>query len=236
MIAAISLDLDDTLWPIAPVIVEAERRVHAWLSERVPHIANDWSVARLRSARDEVAVLHPHLAHDFTAQRKLSLATALGDHPEQVALIDGAFEVFFDARNQVILYDEADAALRHLHARLPLIALSNGNADLDRIGLAHFFHSRFSAHSVGAAKPQPEIFLAACAAVSLPAAAIAHVGDDPEMDVLGAKRAGMFAVWLNRDGRAWPHAEARPDLEVQNLTELCHWLDDLIGSHERKPA
>ncbi len=235
MIRAISLDLDDTLWPIAPIIIEAERSLHGWLSARLPHVASDWSIARMRALRDSVAVENPHLAHDYTEQRRLSLYALIGDHPEQQALVDGAFEIFFHARNQVTLYADAHAALQHLHARLPLISLSNGNADLERIGLAHLFHSRISARDIGAAKPEPRIFEAACAALALPAAAIAHVGDDPDMDVLGAKRAGMFAVWLNREGREWPHAE-RPDLEIRDLAELCHWLDSYPGAVERMPT
>jgi FMN hydrolase / 5-amino-6-(5-phospho-D-ribitylamino)uracil phosphatase len=224
MIRAISLDLDDTLWPIAPTIQRAEQALHQWLSERLPHIASDWSMERLRAHRDAVALAHPHLAHDFTAQRKLSLASAIGEHSERDALVEGAFEVFYSARNSVDLYADADAALRRLHARLPLISLSNGNADLQRIGLAHLFHSRISARDVGAAKPEPGIFQAACAALKLPAHAIAHVGDDPVMDVIGARQAGMFAVWLNRDGRSWSQA-VQPDLEIRNLAELCDWLE-----------
>ena len=235
MIRAISLDLDDTLWPIAPTILRAEKNLHDWLCARLPHIASDWPVERLRAHRDEVALAHPHLAHDFTAQRKRSLESAIGDHPERDALVDGAFEVFHAARNEVALFDDALAALQHLHARMPLIALSNGNADLDRIGLAHWFHTRISARDVGSAKPEPRIFSAACAAVQLPAHAIAHVGDDPVMDVIGARRAGMFAIWLNRDGRQWLHAE-QPHLEIRNLTELCTWVEGLPSEPERKHA
>lgn len=235
MIRAISLDLDDTLWPIAPTIVRAEQSLHDWLCARLPHIASDWSIARLRAHRDAVAAAHPQLAHDFTAQRKISLASAIGAHPEQEALIEGAFEVFYAARNDVALYADALAALQHLHARLPLVALSNGNADLDRIGLAHWFHTRISARDVGSAKPEPGIFNAACTALNLPAQAIAHVGDDPLMDVIGARRAGMFAIWLNRDGRTWTHAE-QPDLEIRTLTELCDWVEGLPRQLERKQA
>ena len=234
MIRALSLDLDDTLWPIAPPILRAERALHEWLSARLPHIASDWSIDRLRAHRDAVAAAHPGLAHDFTAQRKLALASAIGDHGEQQALVEGAFEVFFAARNDVELYAEAEAALHHLHARLPLIALSNGNADLERIGLAHFFHTRLSARDVGSAKPEPGIFQAACAALQLPAHAIAHVGDDPLMDVIGARRAGMYAIWLNRDGRTWTHAET-PHLEIKNLSELCVWLETLADAQSAEP-
>jgi FMN hydrolase / 5-amino-6-(5-phospho-D-ribitylamino)uracil phosphatase len=235
MIRAISLDLDDTLWPIAPAILRAERALHDWLSARVPHIASDWSIERMRAHREAVSNAHPHLAHDFTAQRKLALTSAIGEHPEQQALVDGAFEIFYAGRNDVQLYAEAGAALCHLHARLPLISLSNGNADLYRIGLAHWFQAHVSSRVVGVAKPEPGIFQAACAALQLPAHAIAHVGDDPLMDVIGARRAGMFAIWLNRDSRPWQHDE-KPHLEIQNLTELCDWVEAQTHAQEGTTA
>ena len=224
MIRAISLDLDDTLWPIAPIIVRAESILHSWLGERLPHVARDWSLLAMRKHRERVALDHPHLAHDFTEQRRIALRGVIGDHPEQDALIDGAFEIFFAARNQVDLYPDTVESLQYLHARLPLLSLSNGNADLHRIGLAHWFHTCIAAREIGAAKPEPGIFQAACTALQLPANAIAHVGDDPLMDVIGARRAGFFAIWLNREGQIWPHDE-QPDLEIRDLHELCRWLD-----------
>jgi FMN hydrolase / 5-amino-6-(5-phospho-D-ribitylamino)uracil phosphatase len=215
--------------------LRAERALHDWLSARVPHIASDWSIERMRAHRDAVSNAHPHLAHDFTAQRKLALTSAIGEHPEQQALVDGAFDIFYAGRNDVQLYAEAGAALSHLHARLPLISLSNGNADLERIGLAHWFRARVSAREIGVAKPEPGIFQAACAALQLPAHAIAHVGDDPLMDVIGARRAGMFAIWLNRDGRTWQHDE-KPHLEIQNLTELCDWVETQTHAQQETTA
>jgi FMN phosphatase YigB (HAD superfamily) len=38
--------------------------------------------------------------------------------------------------------------------------------------------------------------------------------------VVGATRAGMQAVWLNRDGREWPQAYAAPTRTVSTLAEL----------------
>ena len=74
---AISLDLDDTLWPIWPVIEKAELALHAFLSERCPRTAEAFPVARMRELRERIAAEHPQYAHDFTRQRKLSLAEAL---------------------------------------------------------------------------------------------------------------------------------------------------------------
>jgi len=178
----------------------------------------------MRRLRDEIASRHPHLAHDFTAQRRLTLAHAfrscgLGDEH-----VDAAYEAYFAARNRVTCYPDAIPALAMLAARLPVVSLSNGNADLERIGLRGHFTHCISAREEGIAKPHPAIFHAACARLDLPPAQVLHVGDDPRLDVAGAQRAGLRAAWLNRDG-APPVEGIEPDLEVRDLGELLHWLE-----------
>jgi FMN phosphatase YigB (HAD superfamily) len=44
------------------------------------------------------------------------------------------------------------------------------------------------------------------------------VGDDPEVDVAGAKGLGMRAIWIRAEAAATD--EARPDLEIESLREL----------------
>ncbi|HEY6545129.1 MAG TPA: HAD family hydrolase, partial [Dokdonella sp.] len=75
-ILAVSLDLDDTLWPIAPAIDAAERALDDWLRTHHPGVAETWSIAALRTLREQVALEHPHLAHDYGAQRRLTIARA----------------------------------------------------------------------------------------------------------------------------------------------------------------
>jgi len=47
-----------------------------------------------------------------------------------------------------------------------------------------------------------------------------HVGDDPVQDVSGAKAAGAFAIWLNRDQKNWPLESCTPDAVILSLTQL----------------
>lgn len=230
MIRALSLDLDDTLWPIAPVIERAELALDAWLHAHCPNAAAAWPVDSLRELRERIWLEHPHLAHDFTELRKLSLRAALGPHGYGEAHVDGAFEVFFAARNRVDLYADAVPALQRLAARWPIASLTNGNADLDRIGIGAHFVARVCARTSGAAKPDAAIFARAAAELGVPAAQIAHVGDDPELDVRGAQRAGMVGVWLNRDAMPWPH-DGEPDIEITSLAELEAALDHFVLRH-----
>lgn len=227
---AITLDLDDTIWPIGPVIGRAETALGAWLQQHAPRTAVRWPLAAMRALRDEVAAEHPHLAHDFTRQRMIALERMLRAAGDDVALATPAFDAFFAARCDVVHYDDSLPALDRLAARAPLAALSNGNADLHRIGLMHVFQFQLGAREHGAAKPAASIFHAACRQLGCAPAQVLHVGDDIEMDIVGGARAGLRTCWINRPDpsgarREWPRADVRPDLEFSTLTALADWLD-----------
>ena len=199
-VLAITLDLDDTLWPIWPVIERAEHVLHDWLLANAPATAAAHDVAALRALRAEIARLRPEWAHDLTALRLESIRRALHVSGDDPALADAAFEVFFAARHEVQLFDEVPAALEALAARYPLIALTNGNADLMRTGVARYFKGRLTARQFGAAKPDAAIFHEACRLAGCSPARVLHVGDDAVMDVDGALDAGLRAGWMRRPG------------------------------------
>ncbi len=228
-IQAVTLDLDDTLWPVWPTIRRAEVALHQWLIDNTPNTAALLGHPEaMRERRDHVLADFPHLAHDLGFLRREAIRRALvcgGDDP---ALMNTAYEVFFEARHQVELYDDALPALEYLAARYPLIAISNGNADLVRIGLSRYFKGAISACDFGIAKPDPRIFNAAASAAGVLAAQMLHVGDDATLDAQGAQLAGMHTAWLNREGLAWPHGEPQPHhlpmLTVTSLAQLCELL------------
>lgn len=228
-VRAITLDLDDTLWPIAPVIVRAERALHDWFAAHAPRVLERHTIESLRAHRDAVAAEFPELAHDFTAQRRISLERLLREADADPSLVEHAFETFFAARCQVEHYEDTVDALERLHAHVPLAALSNGNACLKRIGLMRLFAFQLGAREHGRAKPDPSIFHAACARLDCSPHEVLHVGDDVEMDVVGAHRAGLRSVWLNREGRRWPREDVRPDLEFDTLAALADWLDAAVS-------
>ncbi|MBC7954561.1 MAG: HAD-IA family hydrolase [Cytophagales bacterium] len=220
---ALTLDLDDTLWPIWPTIDRAELALHAWLAAHAPATVRRFDRAGLRTLRDVVAAENPHWAHDLSAIRSESLRRALllaGDDPGHAP---AAFEVFFAARQQVVLYDDALVALQRLSERFPLMALTNGNADLDRIGLAPFFQGNVTARSLGVAKPDSRIFHHACAELGCSPAEVLHIGDDFALDVAGAMNAGLQAVWLRRENAAAPSAGEGYRV-FSNLTALADSL------------
>ncbi|MFZ3120981.1 MAG: HAD-IA family hydrolase [Variovorax sp.] len=228
-IAAISLDLDDTLWPIWPTIERAERVLHAWLLREAPKTAEllvtPGVLSELRQATERE---RSDLAHDLSALRRESIRAALRHAGEDPALADPAFDAFFEERQRVELYEDALPALKWLSERYPLVAISNGNADIHRTGVGRWFRTAFNARAFGSGKPHAPIFRAAAASVGLLPRDVLHVGDDAALDVAGSLDAGMQAAWLVRDAdgerKPWPHG-ARPQLVVPNLHALCMALD-----------
>ena len=128
------------------------------MQQHVPQLAPDWPRERMRALRDEIAARHPEIAHDYSEQRRRSLRAVLAECADCERLIEDAYTAFYAARNEVTLYDDAADALAQLSARFRLASLSNGNADLDRIGLAHHFEHRLSARDAGVMKPDAAIF------------------------------------------------------------------------------
>lgn len=218
-IRALTFDLDDTLWDVWPVVERAEQRLHAWLQERYPRIPALFNPLELRGLCAGIALEKPELAHDRTLLRKgaLRLAADRADYPEFP--VDQAFDIFYAARNEVVLFDDVLPVLARLSQRYALVALSNGNADIRLIGLDHLFRFAINATDVGAAKPEPAMFEAARRFLGLMPGQIVHIGDDPETDVLGAARVGMRTVWVNRSGKDWPGGEPA-DAEISTLEEL----------------
>lgn len=228
-IKAISLDLDDTLWPIWPVIERAEKALLDWLTDHAPMTAAMFaSPTALREIREYMANVmikqRPEIRHDLGAIRLESIRLALYRAKEDPRLAERAYEVFFAERNRVVLYDDALPALIAMFARYPLVSLSNGNAQLHLVGLAGYFKAAISAKEFGHSKPDPSIFLAAAGAVGVQPHEVLHIGDDAALDVQGALNVGMQAVWLNRDDKLWPYENCSPTLEVVSLADVCSAL------------
>lgn len=218
-IQVICFDLDDTLWPCEPVIQRAEQVLHQWLSLHYPRLTDQFSITDLRELRQQLRQRYPQFTHDLTAMRKISLALAAEQAGYDSQLIEPAFAIFHQARNQVDFYADVLPNLKKLSQQYKLGALTNGNADLQQIGIRYFFDFVLSAYEVGVEKPHPAFFALACQYAQTDPEHIVHVGDDPNSDVAGALTIGMRAVWLNRQQKTWTGEQA-PDAIISSLVEL----------------
>ena len=223
-IRAVCFDLDNTLWDVWPVIVRAEQETYAFLAERYPRLVAKYSIEALRMERERLAKDEPHMGHDFSYLRKAALRRCAASVGYDASLADEAFEVFYRVRNEVTLYSDVLPALERLQVRFKLYSLTNGNADLTRIGLRDYFHDSYSAVHVGQLKPAPAMFLRVLSHSGLPPEAVLHIGDDPIADVHGARQIGMQTVWLNRTGERWPAAHGPEPQMAGSMDDILTML------------
>lgn len=226
-IRAVLFDLDDTLWPIVPVIVRAETLLFEWFREHAPKVCEQYTIASLRSHRAQLMKDQPALAFDLAALRHSSLSEIFDLCGEDESKVDQAMRLFSHARNQVKPYEDVLECLPKLSSKLVLGSLTNGGADLEAIGMAHHFKVSLAAHQLGCAKPDAKIFNAACDALKLAPEQVAYVGDDLKLDVEGAQKAGLTGIWLNRDQKiiGADCAHIRPDAVLHTLHDLDKWLN-----------
>jgi putative hydrolase of the HAD superfamily len=224
-IRAICFDLDNTLWEVEPVLQRAERILADWMQARYPRIPQRFPPHVMMEVRAGLLAEQPWRAHDFTFLRRETYARMAEAAGYDRAIADDAFAVWHAARNHCVPFDEVVPSLGELaRLRYRLATLSNGNADLGVIGLAHHFEVRLHAAALGCAKPDPRAYVALAGALTLQPAEILFVGDEPHADVAGPRSVGMQTVWVNRGALAWP-AELEPaDHEVAHLGELVALL------------
>ena len=225
-IQLITFDLDDTLWDTAPVIVSAEAVLRDWLAANAPDLGAV-PVEQLYAIRERLVQAEPGLRHRISALRRKVLFHAMSEvgYSEAKAhtLANEGFEVFLHARHQIDIFPEVQPVLEILRHHYTLGVVTNGNADVRRLGLADYFKFALCAEDLGIGKPDPQPFLEALRQGQVEAGNAVHIGDHPGDDIAGAQQAGLRAIWFNPQGKAWA-GEKRPDAEIQRLSQLPELL------------
>ena len=211
----ISFDLDDTLFDNGPVIKHAFVKLYEHMVDQYEGFAEAFDFQSFVQHAHETRLANPTIV-DYSLLRKIHIESALTQVGHNTDQTDVAYQVFIDARQEVTLFDETIPMLTALQSHpFRLIAVSNGNADPDRIGLSGFFTDRFNPTSVGYAKPDPRMYTEVCHRLSIAPEQMIHIGDCLNNDVDAAREAGCHSIWFNPNQHS---AERTP--QVQNLDEL----------------
>jgi len=135
--------------------------------------------------------------------------------------------MLFKESNKVDLFPDTIKVLDKLSKLYPLIALSNGNADLKVIGIDQYFIAHYTPVDAGAPKPEPEIFQLALSKANVQANECIHIGDDLVCDIQGAKTLGMSNIFANTLKKHSPESEALADATIQYIKELPAIIESL---------
>ena len=223
-IKAVSFDLDDTLWPLLPVILKAEKDTNQWLVQNYPGVESLLKSKEVMKIRDDLISQKSNLINQLSKLRELTLVE-LGirsgyAREEAEIMARESFKIFFSGRNDVTLYEGAEETLQSLKQKYVLGVITNGNADIKKIGINQYFEFNISAENMNTGKPDPVIFEEALKQTGFRAEEICHVGDHPVNDVEGSNNFGMKSIWFNEKGIDWPLDE-KPDFkEVSSWAEL----------------
>ena len=91
------------------------------------------------------------------------------------------------------------------------------------------FHGRVIASGdLGAQKPDPGAFSALCRELGVEPSQCWYVGDDPAADVMGAIRAGLRAVWLDNEGKAYPTDLPPAHHVIHSLREIADLVPPVV--------
>lgn len=230
-IKAMTFDLDDTLYDNWPIIRTLEARMVEWLHHHHP-ISATVPLSWWQSHKQRLAECDPWLPNDVTQWRFQQIESGLVrlgyDEQQAHSAASSAIEEVLRLRSDFSVPEETHRVLTRLAAQMPLVAITNGNVDVERIGLSAYFTLTLKAGPDGYAKPHGEMFRKAAQYLALDAGSILHVGDHLNTDVQGAKASGFQACWFNDTAispRQARHARVLPDVEINQLSDLLLLTD-----------
>ena len=223
-IKLITFDLDNTLWDTDSVIINAESKMRNWMSENLPDSLKYYSNEFLPDLRQLVLNENPGKRFDLTFMRSeiLFKVMQLCGQRDDLARHNAsqAFEIFFEARNQVNFFSGALSMLEALQDKYIIYALTNGNADIEKTGLQKYMHGAISAADVAASKPNPKMFEKVSQITDVPPQNSVHIGDNLVDDIEGAANANFLSIWVNLKAETLKTGDAAPSRIVEHLSEI----------------
>ncbi|AYA41384.1 5-amino-6-(5-phospho-D-ribitylamino)uracil phosphatase YigB [Xenorhabdus nematophila] len=224
--AAMTFDLDDTLYDNHPVIDKTEKEVLCFIRQydtKFRHFERE----DLHLYRQAVLEQAPDIYHDITLWRQQSVELMFRhhgfNHEETICGTDEIMACFMYWRNQIIVPESTHDTLSTLAKKIPLVAITNGNAEPAACGLSPYFTFVLKAGVNGRSKPCPDMYYLAAERLNLPINQILHVGDSLKTDVEGALCSGMQACWINLENKnLMQESEGRlvPHVEISDLASL----------------
>ncbi|NOU52990.1 HAD-IA family hydrolase [Pseudoalteromonas sp. JBTF-M23] len=223
-IKVLSFDLDDTLYDNHPIIASALRAQADYLRQLPcwPHQDNRFWMA----CRNQALKENPDLLHDVTLWRQRALYLGLLEcgltHEDALEHAQNAYAAFAQARSQISVCPSVIKLLNDLKQRYTLIAITNGNADVEQFNLAGMFSLVLQAGKDGRSKPFRDLFDNAVNQLNILPTQLLHIGDSLDTDVQGANNAHCRSVWLNNQNCTYRY-QGLADIEISDIKQLQYF-------------
>lgn len=223
-----SFDLDDTLYDNEPVIAQAEKMFLQSLQQQsglFQLTREEWNHWKMKIAQQM-----PLLAEDVVAWRIETMKLFLNHYGKSAVEIEGIYQsviqTFTEWRHQITVPQISIEVLNQLKKYYPLVAITNGNVEPERIGLNQFDWVVRGGKD-GRAKPHFDLFEQTAQQFHIRPQDILHIGDHLITDIQGAIQANCQAGWINVSGQSlkdFPQCRLLPTFEIHHINQLLDLL------------
>ena len=232
-IKLITFDLDDTFWDIKSTIINAEINSRKWIEDRIKKKIEWGTFDDFLEIRNELIKENPSLDYDLGLLRKKMISyhtqKYFKNQKDLDEFIEEAYMFFLEERHKVEFFDDVIPVLEKLSLNYKLGVLTNGNADIKKLGIDHMFDFSVSSMDVKSNKPDQGHFIRAKELSQINFHNTLHVGDHPVNDVYGARELGINVMWFNLNNLVWDIDE-NPPIQFKKWSDFVNLLEENYGN------
>ena len=232
-IKLITFDLDDTFWDIKSTIINAEINSRKWIEDRIKKKIEWGTFDDFLEIRNELIKKNPSLDYDLGLLRKKMIAyhtqKYFKNEKDLDEFIEEAYSFFLEERHKVEFFNDVITVLEKLSLNYKLGVLTNGNADIKKLGIDYMFDFSVSSMDVKSNKPDQGHFIKAKELSQINFHNTLHVGDHPVNDVYGARELGINVMWFNLNNLVWDIDE-NPPIQFKKWSDFVNLLEENYGN------
>ena len=232
-IKLITFDLDDTFWDIKSTIINAEINSRKWIEARIKKKIEWGTFDDFLEIRNELIKKNPSLDYDLGLLRKKMIAyhtqKYFKNEKDLDEFIEEAYSFFLEERHKVEFFNDVITVLEKLSLNYKLGVLTNGNADIKKLGIDYMFDFSVSSMDVKSNKPGQGHFIRAKELSQINFHNTLHVGDHPVNDVYGARELGINVMWFNLNNLVWDIDES-PPIQFKKWSDFVNLLEENYGN------
>jgi putative hydrolase of the HAD superfamily len=221
-IIVILLDLDDTLIDHTGAERNAASMFGAHYADSIPGYDVQQFVHKWHEAAEMHMAAFLRGEIDFQEQRRRRVRAIFAQYDISANEADAIFSDYLKHYEAAWRVFPDVLAFLDVHANECLAVLSDGaqkqqEAKLKKTGIRRYFQFVVTAESTRLSKPNPLMFLHACELANVEPGEVCYIGDNLQKDAIGASKAGLWGIWLNRSGKPIPEG-------VASISSLAEYL------------